>query len=115
MAMAESGIVEAERPPDAPNRYRLLREPACGGDPEGPCRPHSEYVAAFPEGWFTAGDLARGLGSSRQAARRHARRAVADGVLESRRSGREAEYRRRRGACPSLRGGGKKAENGRGA
>ena len=90
---ADRGQVEMDSPPDAPNRYRYLREPE-----QGECYSRTyvqrQYEAAFPDGEFTATDLGRVMGVGRIAASRHARRALAEGLLASEKRGTAVYYRR---------------------
>lgn len=87
---AERGQVEMDSPPDAPNRYRYVREP------RGTLatRVQREYEEAFPDGEWTATDLGRVMGVGRITASRHARRALAKGLLTSEKRGTAVYYRR---------------------
>lgn len=90
---ADRGQVEMDSPPDAPNRYRYVREPE-----QGECYSRTyvqrQYEASFPDGEFTATDLGRVMGVGRIAASRHARRALAEGLLTSEKRGTSVYYRR---------------------
>ena len=90
--MAEAGQVAVDSPADAPNRYRLVRGPT----PHASARTYAQrqYEAAFPDGEFTATDLGRIMRVGRIAASRHARRALADGLLTSEKRGTTVYYRR---------------------
>jgi DNA-binding transcriptional ArsR family regulator len=88
---ADRGQVEMDRPVDAPNRYRLVREPS---GPQDRTYVQRQYEATFPEGEFSATDLGRVMGVNRITASRHARRALAKGLLTSEKRGTTVYYRR---------------------
>lgn len=88
---ADRGQVEMDRPVDAPNRYRLVREPS---GPQDRTYVQRQYEATFPEGEFTATDLGRVMGVNRITASRHARGALAKGLLTSEKRGTTVYYRR---------------------
>ena len=87
--MKQMGFVEADRPADAPDRYRLVR-PDVVSDVDR----HAQYVAAFPDRVFTAHEVAVRMGVLDDAARLHILRAVREGVLVKVPSGREVHFRR---------------------
>lgn len=87
--MSRMGFVEADRPADAPDRYRLVR-PDVVSDVDR----HAQYVAAFPDRVFTAHEVAVRMGVLDDAARLHILRAVREGVLVKVRAGREVRFRR---------------------
>lgn len=87
--MSHMGFVEADRPADAPDRYRLVR-----ADVVSDVDRHARYVAAFPDGEFTAREVAVRMGVLDDAARLHILRAVREGVLVKVPSGREVHFRR---------------------
>ena len=88
--MLYAGFVEADRPADAPNRYRLARVGEIVSDRDR----YAAYLKAFPDGWFTLADLGRIMGVTPNTASRHVRRALGEGVLERRRTGSLHEFRR---------------------
>lgn len=88
---ADRGQVEMDRPPDAPNRYRLVREPLSRG---GTSFVQRKYERAYPDGEFTATDLGRIMGVNRITASRHARRSLERGILTSEKRGVSVYYRR---------------------
>lgn len=90
--LAERGRVEAVRHPDADAEYRLVGEPTCRKfiDDER----HREYLAAVPDGEFTASEMARMMRVSRQVATKHLSRAVRDGVLERVGANKGTKYRK---------------------
>ena len=84
------GFVEADRPADAPDRYRLVRT-----DVVSDVDRHEQYAAAYPEGReFTAHEVAVRMGVRDDAAKLHLWRAVREGVLVKVREGREVRFRR---------------------
>lgn len=87
--MSHVGFVEADRPADAPDRYRLVR-----ADVVSDVDRHAQYVAAFPDGVFTAREVAVRMGVLDDAARLHILRAVREGVLVKVPRGREVHFRR---------------------
>lgn len=91
--MADGGQIVMERPIDAPNRYRYIREPKEGKWP-AQTYVQRQYEAAFPDDWFTATDLGRIMGVNRITASRHARRALVKGLLVYEKRGQVVYYRR---------------------
>ena len=88
--MSHMGFVEADRPADAPDRYRLIRT-----DVVSDVDRHAQYAAAYPEGReFTAHEVAVRMGVRDDAARLHLWRAVREGELVKVREGREVRFRR---------------------
>ena len=88
--MKNMGFVEADRPADAPDRYRLVRT-----DVVSDVDRHAMYAAAYPVGRdFTAHEVAVRMGVRDDAARCHIRRAVWEGVLVKVHAGREVHFRR---------------------
>ena len=88
--MSHVGVVEADRPADAPDRYRLIR-----ADVVSDVDRHAQYVAAYPVGReFTAHEVAVRMGVRDDAAKLHLWRAVREGVLVKVPSGREVHFRR---------------------
>lgn len=88
--MSHVGFVEADRPADAPDRYRLVR-----ADVVSDVDRHAQYVAAYPVGReFTAHEVAVRMGVRDDAAKLHLWRAVREGVLVKVPSGREVHFRR---------------------
>lgn len=78
--LADRGSIERATHPDADTEYRLLGEPTSRKFVDD--ARHREYLAAVPDGEFTASEMARAMGVSRQVATKHLSRAVRDGVLE---------------------------------
>lgn len=87
--MSHMGFVEADRPADAPDRYRLVRT-----DVVSDVDRHAMYVAAFPDREFTAHEVAVRMGVRDDAAKLHLWRAVREGELVKVRAGREVRFRR---------------------
>ena len=88
--MSHMGFVEADRPADAPDRYRLVR-----ADVVSDVDRHAMYAAAYPEGReFTAHEVAVRMGVRDDAAKLHLWRAVREGELVKVRAGREVHFRR---------------------
>jgi DNA-binding transcriptional ArsR family regulator len=90
--LAERGRVEAVRHPDADAEYRLVGEPTC--KPFVDNARHREYIRAMPDGEFSARDMARRMGVTRQVATRHLARCVDDGLLERIGENRRTVYRK---------------------
>ena len=101
--LADRGRIERRRPVDAPDAYRLLGEPTEGRPSDR--RRHEQYVEAFPDGAFSALELAGAMRVSRQVATRHIRRAVEEGVLEEAPSSAGRMRYRRRAGEREVRGG----------
>lgn len=87
--MSHMGFVEADRPADAPDRYRLVR-----ADVVSDVDRHAQYAAVFPDGEFTAHEIAAVMGVHDDAARLHLWRAVREGELVKVHAGREIHFRR---------------------
>ena len=88
--MSHMGFVEADRPADAPDRYRLVR-----ADVVSDVDRHAQYAAAYPVGReFTAHEVAVRMGVRDDAAKLHLWRAVREGELVKVREGREVRFRR---------------------
>ena len=88
--MSHVGFVEADRPADAPDRYRLVR-----ADVVSDVDRHAQYVAVFPVGReFAAHEVAVLMGVRDDAAKLHLWRAVREGVLVKVPRGREVHFRR---------------------
>jgi hypothetical protein len=88
--MSHVGFVEADRPADAPDRYRLIRT-----DVVSDVDRHAQYAAAYPEGReFTAHEVAVRMGVRDDAAKLHLWRAVREGALVKVHAGREVHFRR---------------------
>lgn len=87
--MTHMGFVEADRPADAPDRYRLVRTGVVSDVDR-----HAQYVQAFPDREFTAHEVAVVMGVHDEAAKLHIWRAVREGVLVKVPFGREIHFRR---------------------
>ncbi len=93
-SLADRGRVERICHADADAEYRLVGEPTSRKFIDD--ARHRAYLAAVPDGEFTARDLARAMRVTRQVASRHLARAVEDGVVERVGENRRTVYRRAR-------------------
>jgi len=90
--LADRGRAERICHADADTEYRLLGEPTC--KPFVDDARHRAYLAALPDGEFSARDLASAMRVTRQVASRHLSRAVEEGAVERIGENRRTVYRR---------------------